>query len=75
LFYRKRNGREQFNQDFYDDLRHRRGGWDLCIDIEAPKERFEGFEKIDQGIVTLADIFDRLVDATGVTKIWSIESK
>ena len=35
------------------------------MDLEASEERFERFEKIDQGIVTLAHIFDRLAEAIG----------
>jgi len=37
--------------------------WDLCIDVETSEERLERFKKIDQGIVTLADIFNRLAEA------------
>ncbi len=44
LLYCKGDGREQFDYDLYDDPFHRRGRWDLCIDVEAPKERFERLE-------------------------------
>ena len=44
LSYCKGDGREQFDYDLYDDPFHRRGGWDLCIYVEAPKERFERLE-------------------------------
>ena len=62
LLYRKRDHGEQFDQDLYDDLFHRCGGWDPCIDGEALQERFEGFEKLDDGIVALVNIFDRLME-------------
>jgi hypothetical protein len=71
LLYRKRDGSEQFDKDLYDDLGHGGGGWDLCIDVEAPEEGLEGFEKVNKCIVARANIFDCLMDATCVIRILS----
>ena len=60
--YRKGDGREQFDYDLYDDLGHRCGRWDLCIDVEAPEEGFESLEKIDKCIEVCANISDCLME-------------
>ena len=58
LLYRKGDGRQQFDKDLYDNLGHRSGGWDLCIDIEAPEKGLEGLEKVNKCIIARANIFD-----------------
>ena len=71
LLYRKGDRREQFNQDLYDDLCHRCGVWDLCIDVEAPEKRLERPEKVHKRVVARVNIPDCLMGATGVTRIFS----
>ena len=68
LMYRKRDGSQQFDEDLYDDLGHRRGRWDFCIDVEAPEEGFERLEKLYERVIVRAGrILDCLEEATGVT--------
>jgi hypothetical protein len=71
LLYGKGDRREQFDQDLYGDLGDRRGGWDLCIDVEAPQEGFKRLKKVHKCIVARANILDCLMEATAVTTIFS----
>jgi hypothetical protein len=56
MFCRKAKGREYFDENLDDYLSHRRVGWDLGVDIEATEKVFDGFEEIDKGVVTRANI-------------------
>ena len=64
LLYCKGDGREQFNQDLHDELGHRRGGWNLCKDVEAPEKGFERLKKFNERVVALANIFDCLMEVS-----------
>ena len=54
LLYRKGDGRQQFDENLYDDLQHCRGRWHFCVNVEALEERFERLEKLDERVVARA---------------------
>ena len=68
LFGRKSEGGEQFHyylhQNVFQGLRKR----DLGINTESAEELVEGREQIYEGVVTRANVFDRLRDSD-VTEI------
>ena len=69
LLYRKGDGRQQFDENLYDDLRHCRGRWHFCVNVEALEERFERLEKLDERVVARAsNILDCLMEAIRVKK-------
>ena len=51
LLYRKGDGGQQFDKNLYDNLRHCRGRWHFCINVEALEEQIERLKKLDECVV------------------------
>jgi hypothetical protein len=51
---------QYFHHNLHDDVRHRRGWWNLRIRLEAFEKVLYSFKDVDQGLLRCTDILGRL---------------